>query len=81
LRDDTRTAIIIPGIVLGMRGRYLHGFFPRRLNPDSRNLDYTWIAHIGDFNHCFLVGESQKSVSEGSESSDFSGAECFMCYI
>jgi serine/threonine protein kinase len=72
LRGDTRIAIIIAGIVLGMQ--YLHSrrFIHRDLKPESILLDWDWIVHIGDFSHGVSLDALQQPPSEESEKSNLS---------
>jgi serine/threonine protein kinase len=70
LHGDTRIAIIIAGIVLGMRYLHSRGFVHHGLKPDSILLDGNWLVRIGDFSYSVFLDEPQRPASESSENSN-----------
>jgi serine/threonine protein kinase len=57
LRGGTRIAIIVAGVVLGMRYVHSKGIIHRKLRPSTIALDWDWIVHLKGFDHSWIVNE------------------------
>jgi serine/threonine protein kinase len=69
---DTRIAVTIAGIVLGMQYLYSRRFIHRELKPESIQPDWNWIFHIWDFNYTVSLDHLPQPPSEESGKSNSS---------
>jgi serine/threonine protein kinase len=78
---ETRIAMIVVGIVLGMR--YLHslGILHLNLNPETVFVDWDWIVRIGNFSHSVIwedvIQKHWLVSSEDHLNCRYTAPECF----
>jgi serine/threonine-protein kinase CTR1 len=78
--NGTRIAMIVVGIVLGMRYLHSRGVIHRDLTPDNILIDWNWIVRICDFCRSVLSDPSDSDSDHGPDKSRpeafYSAPEC-----
>jgi serine/threonine protein kinase len=59
ITGETRIAMIVTGIVLGMRYLHSRGIIHRDLTPSNIFVDWDCIVRIGDLSHSVIAGETE----------------------